>query len=265
MSSAGSIPCRGRTALPRSCAWSKWRQGMARPARPPAGGRRRRARTLARRGIGPGSWVGNRIVATTAAGNVGALVVMRFSRARLTVERVIRLDRAAPLPPGYGPFFSVPIFLEGTGRRVALAVSMPPRRWLRFPGFLECDLSAARCVRGRPLPERELDGARLRPEPSASASMSAAAKADRISDASELREANQFPSAHDPAARSRPRGERRTRTPAAPRSDGRPSLTSHFSARRDARPAARGALARSGSERHAGNGSGNAQARRAGF
>ena len=105
-------------------------------------------------GIGPGSWVGNRIVATTAAGNVGALVVMRFSRARLTVERVIRLDRAAPLPPGYGPFFSVPIFLEGTGRRVALAVSVPPRGGgSGFRSFLECDLSAARCVRGRPLPK----------------------------------------------------------------------------------------------------------------
>ncbi len=103
-------------------------------------------------GIGRGSWLGSRIVATTALGNVGALTVISFSGNQLSVERVIRLDRTARLPAGYGPFFSAPLFIDRTGERVAVAVSVPPRGGgAGSRSLLECDLSTAGCMRGRPL------------------------------------------------------------------------------------------------------------------
>jgi hypothetical protein len=103
-------------------------------------------------GIGRGNWLGSRIVATTALGNVGALTVLSLAGNRLSVERVIRLDRMARLPTGYGPFFSAPLFVDRTGERVAVAVSVPPRGGgAGSRSLLECDLSTAGCVRGRPL------------------------------------------------------------------------------------------------------------------
>ncbi|HEX6490480.1 MAG TPA: hypothetical protein VF002_03780 [Gaiellaceae bacterium] len=103
-------------------------------------------------GIGPGSWLGARIVATTALGNGGALVVLTFSGGRLSLEQVIRLGGAPGASTGYGPFFSAPLFVDGGTGRVAVALSVPPSRGRAGRrSLLECDLSRASCVGGRAL------------------------------------------------------------------------------------------------------------------
>jgi hypothetical protein len=104
-------------------------------------------------GVGPGSWLGNQIVVPTSFENVGTLVFLNFARGRLDLQSVARVDASGQLSGGYGPFFSRPVFADGSGRHVVVGISVPSTGSTRgYRGFLTCDRLTSRCLRGAPLP-----------------------------------------------------------------------------------------------------------------
>lgn len=100
-------------------------------------------------GIGKGSWTQDRIVATAyGEGGSRTLLLFRFADDRLTIERAFRLDQKVG---AHLSFFS-PVFTTTAGDRIvvhAVADDLAPRRVIFFAS---CELTSARCRRGKDLP-----------------------------------------------------------------------------------------------------------------
>lgn len=102
---------------------------------------------------GLGSWVGDWIVIpATARRGVGALLFLRYSKGRLSIEHLIRLDRTAALSAGVKGFrgidYARPMFADATARTVVFRANVfgPGDPYVTM--FLTCDRGSRVCRRG---------------------------------------------------------------------------------------------------------------------
>lgn len=100
--------------------------------------------------FGQASWRASRIVAVTTFTRSTALLVLRYSGGKLSLARVLRLDRNAGLKGPFGVSFSVPRQLDD-GTRVVVRADVPLADDKSVSYFVTCDLRRSACVRGKAL------------------------------------------------------------------------------------------------------------------
>jgi hypothetical protein len=104
-----------------------------------------------------GAWERDRIVVVSNHRRRSLLVVLRYARGRIRLERTLRLDTRAGLRGPLGEFFYTPVFLDEAATTIATRLTIPPRDERVAAGrvlFLTCDIVRSRCTRGRSLPPR---------------------------------------------------------------------------------------------------------------